>query len=303
MTGGTMESGLSYTGSNLIFIIGAPRSGTTWLQRLLASHPKIRTGQESKLFREYVGPQLRAWRWELAREQNSSTATGRGGTGLSCYFEEEHFLRILRGYMLQLLEPMVGNLQPGELFLEKTPSHALYIKEIKELLPESRFIHVLRDPRDVTASLLAAANDWGSGWAPRLPQKAAATWVRHVRAVRSAAGALTEREFFEVTYERLWGSTEETLSDLTNFLGLEWSGSEMRETIGRNQAQSIRSGKGTPIPLHGEVAKSAGPAVKDPATFVRRAQPGAWKSDLSFGEKLKVWRVVRKTMREVGYTW
>ncbi|MBI3001835.1 MAG: sulfotransferase, partial [Deltaproteobacteria bacterium] len=41
-----------------MLIVGCPRSGTTWLQRLLASHPKIITGQESHVFDNYVGPQM-----------------------------------------------------------------------------------------------------------------------------------------------------------------------------------------------------------------------------------------------------
>jgi hypothetical protein len=113
-----------YKGKNLVFIVGCSRSGTTWLQRLLASHPKIRTGQESCLFGWYVAPQLRMWRWELTREDNPKTATGRGGIGLSCYLQEHEFIAILKDYMFQLMRAMLANLQPGQLFVDKTPLHA-----------------------------------------------------------------------------------------------------------------------------------------------------------------------------------
>jgi hypothetical protein len=43
-----------------VFLVGCPRSGTTWVQRLLACHPGIATGQESNLFEMYIGPQLRS---------------------------------------------------------------------------------------------------------------------------------------------------------------------------------------------------------------------------------------------------
>lgn len=298
-----MNHGASYTGHNLVFIVGAPRSGTTWLQRLLASHPQVRTGQESKLFVSYLGPQLRAWHRELTRESDTRAASGRGGVGLSCYFEEENFLPILRNYMLQLLEPMIRGLAPGELFLEKTPSHALYIPEIKELLPESRIIHIRRDARDVVASLLVASRGWGAGWAPKLPKNAASTWVRHVKAVQRAARNLSAREFLEITYEQLWAAPEVTLKGVASFLDLAWSDEEIRAAVRANQPDAIKSGNGTPIPLRGEAAKRNGAAVNDPATFVRKAQPGAWKTDLSLQEKLRVWQVARKMMREVGYSW
>src|ERR671934_777469 len=105
----------SFSGANLVCIVGCPRSGTTWLQRLLAGHPNVRTGQESDVFDIYVGPQLRAWRREL-----DPTSSGRGGVGLACYFDEQTFLGILTPYARELLEPMLANLRPGELFAGKT---------------------------------------------------------------------------------------------------------------------------------------------------------------------------------------
>ena len=146
----------TYSGGNLIFIVGAPRSGTTWLQRLLATHASVRTGHESKIFRFYVSPLLRTWRYEQLRENDPRTATGRGFTGMSCYLRDEEFLTVLKEFLVQMLGPMIGGLKPGEIFVEKTPSHALCLPEIRELLPESRIIHVLRDGRDVAALLLAA---------------------------------------------------------------------------------------------------------------------------------------------------
>src|SRR6185437_13587512 len=104
---------VDYTGENLVFVVGCPRSGTTWVQRLLATHPCVRTGQESDLFDIYVGPQLRAWQLELTE------------------------------YLLRLLAPMIAELKPGELFVEKTPSHILYLPEIHKLLPAARFVNVL----------------------------------------------------------------------------------------------------------------------------------------------------------------
>lgn len=290
--------GTDYSGHNLVFIVGAPRSGTTWLQRLLATHPRIRTGQESKLFRWYIGPQLRMWIMETEREQNPTTANGRGGTGLSCYFREDEFLSLLRGYLYSLLQPMIGSLQEGELFVEKTPSHALCVPEIKRLLPESRIVHMLRDPRDVVASLLAVSRTWGAAWAPNRAFEAAALWADHVASVRKAARDLSPTEFHEITYERLWAAPDETLSQLAAFLRLDWSASEIRKAVEDNRPNSA---SGTPIPLYGEVAQRVGPVVREPEGFVRTARAGAGKSELSLFERMAVWRVCRRLMKDVGY--
>src|SRR5579872_7450610 len=82
------------TGANLLFVVGCPRSGTTWVQRLLATHPCIRTGQESDLFDLYVGPQLRTWQQELTAD-----SSGRGAVGLGCYFTDDEFRRTLKSYL------------------------------------------------------------------------------------------------------------------------------------------------------------------------------------------------------------
>jgi hypothetical protein len=45
-----------------VFVVGSPRSGTTWLQLLLAQHPAVATHQETHLFHNYLGPLERAYR-------------------------------------------------------------------------------------------------------------------------------------------------------------------------------------------------------------------------------------------------
>ena len=164
-----MTIGCDYTGHNLILIVGSPRSGTTWLQRLLASHPAVRTGQESNVF-QHIVEQLRHFRRNLTPEH-------RGGQGLACYFTEEDFCRIQKSFLITLLQPMVGSLQAGALFVDKTPAHDRYIPEIVEFFPKVRIIHILRDPRDVVASMLAASRSWGAYWAPNTARRAATCWI------------------------------------------------------------------------------------------------------------------------------
>jgi hypothetical protein len=289
---------LDYSGSNMLFVVGCPRSGTTWVQRLLATHSQIRTGQESDVFDQYIGPQLRAWEHEL-----NPAASGRGGVGLGCYFQDADFRRLLRTYMLQLLEPMVGGLQPGELFLEKTPGHVLFVREIRALLPEARFIHVLRDARDTVASLLGASRGWGRGWAPRRATGAAATWVSHVQAARQAQQTLPAKHFFEVRYEALHTDGLRTLRNLVDWSGLSWTDADINAALQRNNPTAARAGQGTPIPLGGQFAGTAGATVKEPEGFVRQARAGGWLYDLTALDKLAVWRIAHATMAEVGYAW
>lgn len=290
--------GSDYSGDNLVFVVGCPRSGTTWVQRLLATHPCVRTGQESDLFDLYIGPQLRTWRQELAVD-----SSGRGGVGLGCYFTDSEFQQVLREYMLRLLEPMVGGLGDGELFVEKTPSHVLFAQEIHALLPRARFVNVIRDARDTVASLLSASRSWGRAWAPRRAGQAASTWVSHVEAGRHAQRLLPPSQFLEIHYEALHSNGQRTLERLVRWLGLDWSDADVQAALERNSPEAARAGSGTPIPLGGAFGGSGEQVVREPAGFIRQARTGTWRQDLTLVDKLAVWRTARRSMAQVGYPW
>lgn len=286
-----------YNGKGLVFIVGSPRSGTTWLQRLLASHPKIFTGQESGIFDSYIGPQIRAWHRDL-----DTTTSGRGGVGVGCYHTGDEFFAHLHDYMMTLMEPMVGNLKEGELFIEKTPSHALFLKEIMEMLPESRVIHIIRDPRDVVASLIAASKSWGSFWAPNDVVRAASMWLNHVRAVRRSSEVIPEGQFMELYYEELLKEPFSGLKPVLSFVDVEWSDDGIREAIEDNKASKARLTGGTEISVKGEFAKE-GKGIVEPEGFVRTAKSGGWREELSLKDKVRLWSVLKVEMREYGYEW
>lgn len=287
-----------YYGNNIVFIVGSPRSGTTWLQKLLSCHPKIRTGQESNLFDDYIGPQLRAWNRDLDPKKS-----GRGVIGLGCYFRQKEFLKILKKYMLALLRPMVGDLKEDEIFVEKTPGHAFFIPEIIMLLPRARIIHMLRDGRDVTASLLAVSKSWGRFWAPGEARRAALMWVKHVETVKESSQHLSPKQFYELRYEDLYSSPVKTLQGLFKFLKLKWPEKRIAEAVKINQPSAFKKTKGVKIPLKGEAFRVSGPYVKEPSEFIRKASPGSWENDLSWKEKLLTWHIAAKTMRKFGYKW
>ena len=283
-----------YRGSNLVFIVGSPRSGTTYLQRLLASHEMIMTGQESNVF-QYVGPLLRRWRAE------GQQVDGRGGVGLGCYYNEPEFLQLLSGFLCKLLQPMIGKLGPGMLFVEKTPQHAVFLSEIIELLPDCHIIHMVRDPRDVVASMLAASKSWGRAWAPRSARRSALMWLRQVKAAKEAQNTIPAEQFHEVRYEDLVAHPTSILESLTSFLKLSWAEDAVAEAVRRNSIAAVRRGDGTPIPKGGRFAEHNGDIVKDPADFIRSGMPGSWRRDLGLSEKLSVWLVTRRMMRAFGY--
>lgn len=178
--------------------------------------------------------------------------------------------------------------------MEKTPGHALYIPEIMQLLPSARIIHIVRDPRDTVASLLAASKGWGRRWAPNRAKKAAQVWVKHVSEARAAAVKVPTGNYVELSYEKLCANPADELRALVHFLHLKWSDEEIAAAVATNSADALRQDKGTKIPLQGEMAKRAS-HLKNPDGFVRKARPGTWREDLSPLQKWQMWCVLRKS--------
>ena len=66
---------------SLVLLVGAPRSGTTWLQTMLGAHPSVASPQETDLFRRYLEPLTEAWRWQL---RGGPGRLGRAGASRAC---------------------------------------------------------------------------------------------------------------------------------------------------------------------------------------------------------------------------
>jgi hypothetical protein len=282
-------------GRNLVFIVGCPRSGTTYLQKLLASHPSVHSGWESYVFAWYVGPLIRNW---LERERLEESDEIRG-KGLHAYLNDEEFRRLTKNFV----SAMVGDLPDGALFLEKTPEHSLWIQEIVSLFPESRFINLTRDGRDVVASLLATSRTWGSGWASRYAFNAAKMWVRYTNAIQRDRHIVPSENFIDIKYEELRKEPFDSLAKLARFMKVDWSDSDIRRAVEKNDLrQAVLTGGTQLLPKNDEL-KGSGRIFKDPKGFIRKGEPGSWRTDLKFYEKWQVWLFARKTLSERGYSW
>lgn len=287
-----------YNGSNLIFMVGSPRSGTTYLQRLLSSHPDVKSGSESWLF-SYIGPFYRLYERQL---QNARP------DGLGCYLDEEEFYQLRAEILDRLLDRITEEVGPGQLFLEKSPGHALYLSEIHKALPQARIIHILRDGRDAVASMLAASREWGNNWAPRHAGAAAHHWAIHVEAAQAGRALFGEEQFLEVRYEDLLSDPVPTLQQCARLMKLAWSEAAMHEALEANRADKARASQtsGTPIELRGaaknrQIQKGGTTSLSEPKNFIRRAQSGGWKHDLSLLEKLLVQRRAGALLRRCNY--
>ncbi|MFH1111387.1 MAG: sulfotransferase [Planctomycetota bacterium] len=283
-------------GSAFVFVIGAGRSGTTWVQSLLGSHPEVLACQESMIFSHFLGPCLRQW--------HTTSREGRDrGIGLRNYLTYEGFAELLKDMFLRVFAEPIRALGRRRFIVDKTPAHATWVPEIIELLPCARFIHVLRDARDAVASLLAAGRSWGASWAPAHPREAALDWQRSVLGAREAIDRLGQGQTAEVRYENLLGDAHAELRRMFDFLGLSYDGKLIDEIVRACEFTKVkREGRSPGISLFGAMRKE-GTTRREPEGFFRRGEAGIWRKELSLIDRYYVWRYARKTMRRVGYPW
>ncbi len=274
-----------------LLIVGVPRSGTTWVQRLMLSHPATCGGQESHFF-EAVSNTLRVFDRDLDSDRHK---------GLPAYWTREGFRDQVRLFWAATVEPLLREHPDAELLIEKTPDHVLHVSQIAELLPGARFIHVIRDSRAVAASMLAAnRSDWGK-WAPGDAKKAARTWHRFLSAGRRAGQKLPPERYAEVRYEDLKADTAGELARLWRFAGLSSDQERIDAAVASQDFDRQQKIGGSELPRFGE--KSGGMAKKEPTGFFRRGSTDSWKTELSLVQQLTVWRYTRKLMRACGYGW
>jgi hypothetical protein len=138
-----------------IFILSLPRSGSTLLQRMLATHPEVATSPEPWI----LLPQLYALRPYDAQAEYGHRTAARAlhdfcdilPGGRAAYLEE------VRRTVLALYELAADG---ATSFIDKTPRYHLVVDDIMEMFPEARFIFLWRNPLAVAASMI---DSFGSG--------------------------------------------------------------------------------------------------------------------------------------------
>src|SRR3954451_9124785 len=185
----------------MIFNVGARRSGTFWLQRIVASHPEVAAvPSETHLFSDVIAPLF-------VRFQHSELWSPTVG---EVYVDRESILDASRDLcdvvFAEFLEPGASRVA------ERTPLHALHLDLIAAIYPDARFVHIIRDGRDVARSIVS------QGWGPETIEGAAQEWRAAVVAARAAS--LPPQTYREIRYEDLLADPEPAIRDIYGWLGL-----------------------------------------------------------------------------------
>lgn len=212
-----------------IFIIGAPRSGTTWLQSMLATHPSIYSGIETFFF--YA---VSSFVRELQTKRDLEL-------GITAYINEDEGREIIRtlfwGIISRLPEPTTKPIY----FLEKTPSHCFLAREILFVFPDAKFIHLVRDARMVINSIFFVANSWGKKWATNDLDKEILRWKNSVIAGREIKNYVNlPSQYIEIKYEDLRTDTSSKLREIYDWLEISISENALTNIVTSNSIETMK---------------------------------------------------------------
>lgn len=265
-------------------IVGVPRSGTTLLRLMLDAHPELAIPPETGFLLEPQILEARVSPAEIARRIMSfpfgAPAWGDFAIPEEVFAGEVAYLppsaglaEVLRVFY-RLYADRFAKLRWGD----KTPMYLQRMQTIHSILPEARFIHIIRDGRDVALS-------WQQTWfAPsRNTLELVQRWAELVREARIQAQGLP---YLEVRYEDLLTDTEGILQKISQFLDLEFS----LEMLGyhRNAKSRLRehrnrySSDGTLLVSHNQRLNQQKKAMLPPDAKMI----GQWKTKMSQQEKL-----------------
>lgn len=200
--GDVPQSGTS--GSNLVFIIGMPRSGTSLCEQVLSAHPDV------------LGC------GELSTMQNiESSLERRGIDPYSLNQEQSRQSKELEQAASSYMSALPAEHQKYQRVTDKAPMNFERIGFINQVFPGARFIYCTRDPLDTIVSCFIQNFQAGLNFAFSLEQ-ITRVYIAHVRLMQHWQGLLPQK-IHTVNYESLVADLDTAAHTLASFLQLEFN--------------------------------------------------------------------------------
>jgi hypothetical protein len=285
-----------------IIIGGSPRSGSTLLRVILDSHPDIWIGPENGVFQE-AGQNLPGMQACLDLPMPVLQALRRQSSCLGEFVDR---------VMARALEP-----QHKKTWGIKSPSVVFALETVFRAFPRARFIHTIRDGRDVVCSLrthpeykLVEGRQVRTGIVNPWPG-CVHTWVGHTTAGLAWRGSPA---YHEVYYEDMVSAPEQTVGDL-----LAWLKFPYDEAVWRYHERQLNEGVDSPHlgigqPVYSSAVsrwtRDLAPDAYDAFTAEAGAllvelgyarDPVSWKSVMQTGERRRATRSPRRMTMVPGH--
>jgi hypothetical protein len=258
------------------FVVGCPRSGTTLVRTILDGHTRLSIPPESHFVVALARPGRRnavtlddiMAHPEFAAWNADAEALRRWVDRVAPTSYRELVSAVFDWYADVHGKPRWG---------DKTPGYVSYLPRLRSVFPDAQFIHVLRDGRDVVASLSEQV------WGPKTPVVGALQWRRKVSAGRRAGARMGSDRYLELKLEDLIADPQTKVRELCAFLGEQFQ-ANMLDFPARARA------------LFADDDKVAA-RVREPLTTGRRD----WRSGMSVAEQRAVEALCHRQLVRLGY--
>jgi hypothetical protein len=268
-----------------VFIVGCPRSGSTWLSSLLGAHPEIAVHQHTKIF-TYLNV-LRHW-WLIKEDfANSGCGTFERSDQMvkkKQILSEEDLFELCRTFANKLFGGTAKTGSGITTVVDKTPENVHLASFILKTFPDAYFLHIVRDPRSVFSSLRAAGLSWAKYDFPTRADDGAKFWKSEVEAGQKIQD-LTPN-YKQVSYEALMTNGPTELAEVFSFLNLPFRAEFCRQAIESCQIEKLQK------QFNNEMPKG----------FFRQGKHEAWKQELSSLDIRIIEYIATDLMKALGYS-
>ena len=285
------------------FIVGHSRSGTTLLRLMLDAHPRLAIPPETQFIPQLIDASKRPG--SAAENVIEELVNHRrfGDFGFTSKEIRENFEKIepfdlteaLR-YFYRTYAERQGKTRWGD----KSPGYGWTMQRVDRVIPEARFIHLIRDGRDATLSLLAKHDN-----APP-PEHQARHWKVRVKKTRRMGSIV--RHYTELRYEDLITNTESELRRICDFISLDFDPVMLRYyERAEERLAEIKRDMGPGTELTADRSRGSVKAERRVAVHKLTAEPprtdriGVWRTEMKPDDLEVFEREAGALLVELGY--
>lgn len=279
------------------FIVGTGRCGTTMLRLMLDAHPDLAIPPETHFIPQAL---------EAHKESSDPHLSFLHAVMAAPFWRDNHLTAQSLRRRVSQIEPfdlggalrafyeLYSESQGKKRWGDKTPPYLLHMSEIQQVLPEARFVHLIRDGRDMALSFR------GMWFGPRSLEEAATRWVSWIEEARRQSSGLSG--YLEVRFEDLVNDTETGLRQICELIALPYDESMLdyhrsseRRLNEMIQPHPARDGDRVISPEERKAIHSLTSSPPQPS------RAGRWRREMTRDEQTRFEQIAGALLRELNY--